>query len=190
MSEKQSTSSVAPVFNPRFFRRKHGVKTRAMGVGLLITACVALLGSGCASASSPGKVQDTGRGLDFVIDGAGHFVVESGEGGYLFTRDGAIFLSADAYLVNRDGYRIAPAMQLASDTHVVNIEPDGRVSYKRDGDVGAAAVGYLKLARFPNPTRVKSDGIYVLPTPESGEPTTHRPGTGGVGKLRSGALER
>ncbi|HEX8339966.1 MAG TPA: hypothetical protein VF624_03565 [Tepidisphaeraceae bacterium] len=157
------------------------------------TVCLCLLPfilAGCAAGTGPGKARDTGRGLDFAIEGPGYFVVESGQGGYLFSRDGAIFISADAYLVNRDGYRMAPVMKLAADAHVVKIEPDGRVSYKRDGDAGAAVVGYLKLARFPDPSKLRREGAYLLPTKESGEPTTHRPGTGGVGPLRSGALEK
>jgi flagellar basal body rod protein FlgG len=142
------------------------------------------------SGTGRGKVEDTGRGLDFTIDGDGYFVVESGHGGYLFTRDGSIFLSADAYLVNGDGYRMAPAMQLAADAHIVKIEPDGRVSYKRKGDVAPAIVGYLKLARFANPSKLQRDGKYFLPTAGSGDPTTHRPGTGGMGLLKSGMLEK
>ena len=159
---------------------------------LLLIACIGgitLLSFGCASPGGRGKVDDTGRSLDFAIDGEGYFVFESGHGGYLFSRQGAIFLSADAYLVNADGYRLAPAMALAADAHIVNVEPDGRVSYKREGDAGPAVVGYIKLARFDNPAALSAEGKYVAPTAASGEPTTHRPGTGGVGLLKSGFLE-
>jgi flagellar hook protein FlgE len=46
------------------------------------------------------------------------------------------------------------------------------------------------LARFPDASKLTRDGIYYVPSAGSGEPITARPGTDGVGKLRSGALER
>jgi flagellar basal-body rod protein FlgG len=146
--------------------------------------------TGCAASGGKGNVTETGRDLDIAIDGDGYFVVETGHGGYLFTRDGAMFVSADAYLVNKDGYRFAPPMHLATDAHLVKIEPDGRVSFKREGDISAAVAGYLKLARFPNASKLMRDGVYFVPTEQSGDPITARPGSNGVGKLRLGALEK
>jgi flagellar hook protein FlgE len=50
-----------------------------------------------------GSTQSTSNPLDFSISGEGFFVVDDGSGSYVYTRNGALTLDADGYLVTASG---------------------------------------------------------------------------------------
>jgi flagellar basal-body rod protein FlgG len=151
-------------------------------------AALLLLLPGCIT--NRGSVSATDRPLDLAIDGDGFFVVQTQQGGYLFTRKGDLFISVDNRLVNGDGYALAPIIKLPADLSGVDIAANGQVSARRVGEDAAQSLGYIKLAKFPSPQRLTREDNYLAPSEASGEPTTHRPGTGGVGLIRTKTLEK
>ena len=153
----------------------------------LLFASLAIL-PGCTNPR--GSLTTTDRPLDVAIVGEGFFIVQTPSGGYLFTRRGDFFLAGDNRLVNGDGYALAPKIDLPAGVKDVSIAPDGKIIATRVGENTGDALGYVKLAKFVNPLRLKQDGVYFTPSDGSGEPTTHRPGTEGVGTLRTAVLEK
>ncbi|HBR09434.1 MAG TPA: flagellar basal body rod protein FlgG [Clostridiales bacterium] len=68
-----------------------------------------------------GSPQATSRPLDFSIAGEGFFVVGLGDGSYAYTRNGALELDANGYLVTANGDYV---MGITGDeTHVINGSP-------------------------------------------------------------------
>lgn len=57
-----------------------------------------------------GIVEETGRNLDFAIQGQGFFTVFDENGEERYTRDGRFRVDADGYLVNSNGYRVAASI--------------------------------------------------------------------------------
>ncbi|MPM03693.1 Flagellar basal-body rod protein FlgG [bioreactor metagenome] len=52
---------------------------------------------------SDGSTQSTSNSLDFAISGDGFFVVSDGNGGYYYSRNGALTTDPDGYLVTANG---------------------------------------------------------------------------------------
>ena len=84
-----------------------------------------------------GSLDNTGRSLDFAINGNGLFQVQN-EDGVLYTRNGHMFLNADGYLVDIEGKLVlgedgpiqivAPGMEAAVDLEMdIMVEPDGSI---------------------------------------------------------------
>lgn len=79
---------------------------------------------------TPGMIGETGRELDFALEG-GYFTVQ-GPGGPLYTRDGRFFLDHDGYLVTADGLAVlgeAGAIRLEGSDFTV----DGEGMFYRQG---------------------------------------------------------
>lgn len=55
---------------------------------------------------SQGIIEETGRNLDFAIEGPGFFTVLDENNNIRYSRDGRFKLDSDGYLVNSAGYRI------------------------------------------------------------------------------------
>jgi flagellar hook protein FlgE len=53
-----------------------------------------------------GSTQSTSNPLDFAISGEGFFVIADGEGGYMYTRNGAFQLDKEGYLVTANGHYV------------------------------------------------------------------------------------
>lgn len=154
---------------------------RAIAPALLFVA-------GCASTHA-GKITPTDRPFDFAIDGEGYFIVETGRGGYLFTRKGDFIVDSQRYLATADGYRIAPSIQLPENTHDLTVTLDGQVLAITAGTTRPQPAGRLVIATFVNPSALERDGDYYLPSVGSGDPKTHVPGSGGAGTTKSRVLE-
>jgi flagellar hook protein FlgE len=70
----------------------------------------------------------------------------------------------------------------------VSFDADGKITgYFTNGQT--KSLGQLQLARFTNPSGLKKVGNYFTSTELSGTPTRNYPGSGGVGDIRSNALE-
>lgn len=153
------------------------------------------LGNGTRVASTPkifiqGEATNTGRELDVAIQGAGFLQVTLPTGGLRYTRDGALYKDANGALVTAGGFPIEPAISIPTDATKIEIGSDGTVSVQNaDGTV--SAVGNLQLARFPNPSGLRSEGNNLLAETEtSGTATTGTPGSDGYGSLQAGFLEK
>jgi len=153
------------------------------------------IGSGVRAASTvkvftAGELQNTGRNLDIAITGDGFLQVSMPDGATKYTRDGALHKGPDGQLVTTTGYRIEPAITIATDAISVDIGKDGGVNVT-DSSGTLSVVGTIQLARFPNPSGLSSEGDNLLAETEaSGTPTTGTPGENGFSTIQSGFLEK
>ena len=171
----------------RFQTQKHGLKTRA-AIGLFLLPCLLLASCAGTSDISHGSYHRTDRNLDLAINGAGYFIVQTTEGGFLFTRNGELRVSATGELVNDDGYRLYPPVSVPPKSNSLIVTPDGVIRGQTEGEP-SALVGQIVLSRFADADKLDRDGEYAMPTAASGDPITGRPGAKGLGTLMVGELE-
>lgn len=70
----------------------------------------------------------------------------------------------------------------------LSFDADGKITgYFTNGQT--KSLGQIQLARFTNPAGLKKVGNYFMSTELSGSPTKNYAGSGGVGSIRSNALE-
>lgn len=72
-----------------------GINAKQIGLGVSISAV--------GMNMTEGSTQSTSYALDFAISGEGFFVVNNGTGAYSYTRNGALTLDADGFLVTAGG---------------------------------------------------------------------------------------
>jgi flagellar basal-body rod protein FlgF len=90
----------------------------------------------------PGPVETTGNDLDFAVDGAGFFVVQTPQG-ERYTRGGAFTLDGEGKLVTRSGYPVlTDGGPVVADSGDLMVAEDGTVS------VGGEPAGRLRLVSF------------------------------------------
>lgn len=150
-----------------------------------------------------GSLQTTGRTLDLAISGDGFFIVRDGTNDYL-TRAGNFYLDKNGNLVNEDGLYVRGFqpntsndgvtttignINIPSSAKSISIGADGVVTYV-DGNDNLIIAGQIALAKLPNPEGLEKVGnnLYQVTT-NSGNMNSNAPGTGGAGKIVSGALE-
>lgn len=138
---------------------------------------------------TPGSLEETGQPLDLTISGNGFFQLTDINGNQVFSRDGNFKTDAQGQVVNSQGLRLEPAIQVAPGA-AVTVGPDGSV-YARVGDEQQTNVGQIQLVNFPNPAGLEAVGGNILrETPASGAAVQGQPGVDGLGRLTSGYLER
>ena len=139
---------------------------------------------------SQGDVSSTNNPLDLAIEGDGFFQVLLSDGTVAYTRDGAFKLNSEGQLVTSDGLLVQPNITLPADTESINVSTDGVISVKLTGQTEPEIVGQLELAKFLNPTGLKSIGRNLyLPTAASGDPQYGTPENDGFGRIMQGYLE-
>ncbi len=117
---------------------------------------------------SSGPLRQTNRPLDAAVAGEGWFVIEDGDGGEAYTRDGSFEVSAEGTLTSRRGWPVL------GDGGPITIPPGATASIGADGTVSARTgdgpsfqVGRLKLVNPPLDTLRKDvDGLV---RPRNGE---------------------
>lgn len=100
--------SQTPVFGEIFDEMQSAATAPANGLGSVNPV---LVGDGTTLLANQmdttqGSITQTGVPTNMAIDGNGWFVVDGGDGGQLYTRDGAFTLDADGYLVGPSGNRL------------------------------------------------------------------------------------
>jgi flagellar basal-body rod protein FlgG len=137
-----------------------------------------------------GDFQNTGNELDWAIEGDGFFQIELPDGDTGYTRAGEFKLDADGRIVNPDGFPLIPEMAVPADTISISVGLDGTVSIIQAGDPTPTEIGSVQLARFVNPSGLRSLGKNLFaPTNASGDEITGIPGESGFGTLAQGFLE-
>jgi flagellar basal-body rod protein FlgG len=137
-----------------------------------------------------GDFQNTGNELDWAIEGEGFFQIELPDGDTGYTRAGEFKLDADGRIVNPDGFPLIPEMAVPADTISISVGLDGTVSIIQAGDPTPTEIGSVQLARFVNPSGLRSLGKNLFaPTNASGDEITGIPGESGFGTLAQGFLE-
>jgi flagellar basal-body rod protein FlgF len=102
-----------------------------------------------------GSLQQTGRDLDFAIDGEGVFFRIQDGGGEAYTRDGAFTVGPEGELVTKAG------LPVLGDGAPIVIDPvRGPISVATDGTISQQGqpVGRLDLARFDTLSVLSKDG--------------------------------
>ncbi|UOD35263.1 flagellar basal-body rod protein FlgG [Deferribacteraceae bacterium V6Fe1] len=139
---------------------------------------------------SQGNFQQTGNMLDIAIEGDGFFQVTLPDGNIGYTRAGSFKLNSDGDIVTPEGYLLEPTINIPENATSISIGTDGTVSVTLPGEAATSEVGNIELARFINPSGLKSIGNNIyLQTGASGEPTTGVPGEDGIGSIAQGVLE-
>ena len=137
-----------------------------------------------------GPIEETGRPLDFAIEGDGYFQVELPDGSMAYTRDGSFTISDQGTLVTHGGYTVVPGINVPTDAVGLTVSRTGVVTVRTPGFEGQVEVGRLELARFTNAPGMRALGENLFKeTPASGEPLTGLPQEGGFGRVVQGALE-
>ncbi|MCA1905940.1 MAG: flagellar hook basal-body protein [Desulfarculus sp.] len=141
------------------------------------------------SALSAGPILSSERSLDLALDGGGWFVLNDGQGGQVYTRNGNFSVSADGLLVDAQGRALQPAINIPPQTTSISVSPQGVVqALGADGQV--LAQGQIQLASFANPGGLTAlgGGVYAA-SPASGPPVVVAPGVAGTGQIVSGAYQ-
>lgn len=140
---------------------------------------------------SVGTLENTGNSLDVAIEGNGFFRVTAPNGGFLYTRDGAMRLNSNGELVTSDGFFVEPRITIPQDALSISIGNDGTISVVSASSPNSSqVVGQLNLTRFANPAGLSAEGRNLFAeSPASGPAQEARPGQNGTGLVRGGFLE-
>jgi flagellar basal-body rod protein FlgG len=137
-----------------------------------------------------GDFQNTENELDWAIEGDGFFQIELPNGEISYTRCGEFKLDADGRIVNVDGFLLVPQFTIPTDTVSITVGMDGTVSVIQADDPVPSEIGTIQLARFVNPSGLRSLGRNLLvPTEGSGDEIVGTPGEDGFGTISQGFLE-
>lgn len=146
--------------------------------------------TGIARMDTQGSLTTTNNALDVAIEGAGYFQIQMPDGTTGYTRAGDFNLSPEGTIVTPDGMPIQPQIQIPADATGISIGVDGTVSASVAGQSEATNLGQIEIARFVNPSGLRSIGNnLLLETGASGAPQVGIAGQDGRGSLRAGALE-
>ncbi|NJD20987.1 MAG: flagellar basal-body rod protein FlgG, partial [Gemmatimonadetes bacterium] len=138
----------------------------------------------------PGPLEETGRPLDFAIEGDGYFQVALPDGTLAYTRDGSFTISESGALVTNGGYAVAPGITIPDDAVDLSVSRSGIVSVRTPSAAETVEIGRLELARFANSPglRALGENLYAE-TSASGVPQTGFPQERGFGRVVQGSLE-
>ena len=114
-----------------------------------------VLDNGVGRDFGQGALKQTGRDLDFGIEGEGAFFTVADGAGEAYTRDGAFTLDPEGKLVTKAGAAVQ------GDGGDIILDPSkGQVTVGDDGTIsqGGLLVGKLSLARFETLAALSKDG--------------------------------
>lgn len=120
-------------------------------------AKVGMLGNGAhndrvVTSFKQGNVENTGRALDFALEGDGFFVVNT-PAGERYTRDGSFSVSSDGYLLSSGGYYVQ------GENGRIRVG-SGELAVDRQGNVSVDKVrtDRLRIVRFEDAASMRKDG--------------------------------
>ena len=138
-----------------------------------------------------GPLQTTENPFDLALTGDGYFQIQLPTGETAYTRSGVFQVNADGEIVNTKGYPVEPAIVVPDDAVDVDINSNGEVFAKLQGQSALTSLGQIQLASFVNPAGLEAVGDNMfIETEASGTPTTGTPGTENFGMLQQGMLEQ
>jgi len=136
-----------------------------------------------------GVAENTGRSLDWAIQGKGFFQISHPDGTVVYSRDGTFQLNSSGEIVNSEGLKLEPTTTITSGAVSISIGSDGTIS-TQNADGSSQSLGTVTLATFPNPAGLESMGKNLFrETTASGTPETGTPGQNGVGEILQGFRE-
>lgn len=141
-----------------------------------------------------GELSLTERPLDAAIDGPGYFqIVDLTHAEIRYTRYGRFQFTSDGCLAISAGnqvFDVEPVITVPRDATQFNVSTEGIISVRRPGNPDLIRLGQLQIARFANPSGLKTSGNLIFAASnDSGVPFIGNPGKDGFGVLRQGYLE-
>ncbi|HBR69987.1 MAG TPA: flagellar basal-body rod protein FlgG [Rhodospirillaceae bacterium] len=138
-----------------------------------------------------GAIRITENPLDLAITGDGFFQIQMPNGETAYTRDGTFQVNENGELVTTQGFLIEPGITIPADAINIDINEEGEVLAKIQGQTAISNLGQIQLATFVNPAGLDAIGDnLLLETEASGAPTTGNPGQDQFGRVRQAALEQ
>lgn len=135
-----------------------------------------------------GNFTQTGNSLDMAIEGRGFFKVLRGSN-EVYTRAGAFKLDKDANVVDAQGNKVQPEINIPKTTVTITIDSGGVVTCT-DSTGKTVATSNMRMYDFPNPSGLVSSGHnYFVPSEASGDVTEGEPGSDQFGTVMQGYLE-
>ena len=140
---------------------------------------------------SQGTLEITDNALDIAIRGDGYFQIQLPSGQTAYSRAGNLQTNQDGLIVTKEGYQVQPGVTIPADAIDVNINKNGEVWIKIQGETDMTNVGQIELANFPNDNGLEHMGDNMfLETAASGAAVTGIAGADGFGDMQQGALEQ
>ncbi|MBY0451440.1 MAG: flagellar basal-body rod protein FlgG [Bdellovibrionaceae bacterium] len=137
-----------------------------------------------------GAAMITKNPLDMSIEGNGFFQVRTPDGEIAYTRDGSFKKDASGRVVDKNGNLLVPEIVIPDTSISLEITPAGEVRSIHALNEAPQVLGQIDIANFINPAGLKSMGKNLFtPTAASGQASSARPGTTGMGFLQQGELE-
>lgn len=136
-----------------------------------------------------GPLEIDGGFFSLAVLGDGLFRVDTPQGDR-FTRAGNFHIDAEGFVVDSEGHRLQPDLQVPSDAKSVVVDANGQVSaVNAQGEVDT--IGQIELSRFANPGGLSREGGNLLAaTAASGAAMGGLPNQGSFGSIAFGALEQ
>jgi len=137
-----------------------------------------------------GTLTQTGNDFDLAISGRGYFQINLPDGEPAYTRDGSFQVNESGDLVTSQGFIVSPGVTIPQDAVDVDINADGEVIVKIDGNPTPQNVGQIDLVNFINQAGLEATGGNLFfETEASGPPIAGLPGDDGFGSLEQRFLE-
>lgn len=114
-----------------------GINARQVGLGVSISAI--------GMNMTEGSTQSTSYPLDFAVSGEGFFVVDDGSGSYGYTRNGALTLDADGYLVTATGDYVMAVLEDNDGDPSTSLIENGDEAVTVDPVTGAVTPLFTKI---------------------------------------------
>lgn len=135
-----------------------------------------------------GNFTQTSNSLDIAIEGKGFFKILRGSD-EVYTRAGSFKLDKDSYVVDAQGNKVQPEINVPKTTTSITIDSGGVVTCT-DSTGKTVATTNMRLYDFPNPSGLVSSGHnYFKASESSGDVVEGEPGTDQLGTLMQGYLE-
>ncbi|MFO8086023.1 MAG: flagellar basal-body rod protein FlgG [Desulfobacterales bacterium] len=181
-------------FQDLLYRNPRAVGSSATGETEVPTGIQIGLGTRVAAVEkifTVGDFEKTGSDLDLAIEGDGFFQINLPNGETVYTRDGSLKKDSLGRLVTADGNPLVPEIVIPENATKVAVGKDGTIVVYMDDESEGTEIGAIELARFGNPSGLKSlGGNLHQESVSSGAAILGAPGSLGFGGLAQGFLER
>ncbi|MEO0602196.1 MAG: flagellar basal-body rod protein FlgG [Myxococcota bacterium] len=142
--------------------------------------------AGLVKNHSQGSVEQTGDALHVAISGPSMLVLNDRQGNAVYTRDGSLRIDADGLLRSASGLAVRGSIVVPEGSTEFQVDVDGTVRVRLEGDDRPTVVGQLELAKFVNPAGLKALGSNnFMATAQSGDAMADD----GATEIRQGYLE-
>ncbi|MGR5365747.1 flagellar basal-body rod protein FlgG [Photobacterium damselae] len=161
----------------------------AASAGLQVGTGVGVIGT--TTDFSQGQPIQTGKPLDFMINGDGFLPVTKDDGTRLYTRSASLIVNADGLLSTADNMIVDPEITIPQNASSIKITPNGKIEVQLSGDTDVTEIGQIQLVRFMNNNGLKKiSGTYFQKNVStSGDEITGDPNADGFGSVMQGYLE-